>query len=368
MVETQEETSIARGQAYSFSAIIAILDQQIGDKEEMDLRRDILNKKMSELPPDIWILIIEFLIGNVENEWNSVQKLEVVEKQTLDMYLDEIDISQCVKEPEPYIPSQLLTEQACLLDLISPKLFHRDIVDRMYWKRLIEYRSGIMFDEPCVTFKSMYCEWMKKMKLLQNAELDRIKQLTAVTEKVQEVKVVFFGDQRVGKSALIVQFVVGVTLTSYDYDPTIEDTYRKQLQIDQDNVALFDIIDSAGSPEFYSLHKTYLIPTSVYAFVCSAEKVETLERMVFMLGQAMKQFKNFILPCVFILNKMDVEDKQVTREMVEQAIKPFHLLNYSIFETSVQMCNQTEDIFRELYRKFLISRVDLKTLITNNWE
>lgn len=54
---------------------------------------------------------------------------------------------------------------------------------------------------------------------------------------------VSFSGGGVGKSALTVQFVRNVFVSTYD--PTIEDTYRKPLVIDGEN-CLVEILDTAG--------------------------------------------------------------------------------------------------------------------------
>lgn len=47
---------------------------------------------------------------------------------------------------------------------------------------------------------------------------------------MREYKIVVLGSGGVGKSALTVQFVQGIFVEKYD--PTIEDSYRKQVEVD----------------------------------------------------------------------------------------------------------------------------------------
>ena len=58
---------------------------------------------------------------------------------------------------------------------------------------------------------------------------------------MQEYKLVVLGTGGVGKSALTVQFVQNIFVERYD--PTIEDSYRKQvnLEIKFDNLQLWSI-------------------------------------------------------------------------------------------------------------------------------
>jgi small GTP-binding protein len=62
-----------------------------------------------------------------------------------------------------------------------------------------------------------------------------------------EYKLVVVGRGGVGKSCLTIRFVSNHFLE--DYDPTVEDSYRKRACID-DESCLFDILDTAGPEEF----------------------------------------------------------------------------------------------------------------------
>jgi len=60
--------------------------------------------------------------------------------------------------------------------------------------------------------------------------------------KMTEYKLVVLGGGGVGKSALTIRLVTDNFLD--EYDPTIEDSYRKQVQIDN-QTALLDVLDTA---------------------------------------------------------------------------------------------------------------------------
>lgn len=61
---------------------------------------------------------------------------------------------------------------------------------------------------------------------------------------MREYKIVVLGSGGVGKSALTVQFVQGIFVEKYD--PTIEDSYRKQVEVDAQQCML-EILDTAGT-------------------------------------------------------------------------------------------------------------------------
>ena len=58
---------------------------------------------------------------------------------------------------------------------------------------------------------------------------------------MQEYKIVMLGSGGVGKSALTMQFVQGIFVEKYD--PTIEDSYRKHVEVDNMQCVL-DILDT----------------------------------------------------------------------------------------------------------------------------
>uniref|UniRef100_A0AAQ5XNN3 small monomeric GTPase n=1 Tax=Amphiprion ocellaris TaxID=80972 RepID=A0AAQ5XNN3_AMPOC len=61
--------------------------------------------------------------------------------------------------------------------------------------------------------------------------------------KSPEVKLAVFGRAGVGKSALVVRFLTRRFI--WEYDPTLESTYRHQANID-DEVVTMEILDTAG--------------------------------------------------------------------------------------------------------------------------
>lgn len=67
---------------------------------------------------------------------------------------------------------------------------------------------------------------------------------------MREYKLVVLGSGGVGKSALTVQFVQGIFVEKYD--PTIEDSYRKKVEIDNEQCIL-EILDTAGTVCFIYL-------------------------------------------------------------------------------------------------------------------
>eukprot|EP01090_Pellita_catalonica_P015554 TRINITY_DN423_c0_g2_i1.p1 TRINITY_DN423_c0_g2~~TRINITY_DN423_c0_g2_i1.p1 ORF type:complete len:113 (-),score=19.91 TRINITY_DN423_c0_g2_i1:427-765(-) len=65
-------------------------------------------------------------------------------------------------------------------------------------------------------------------------------------EKAMVFKLVVVGGGGVGKSALTMQMVYGNFID--EYDPTVEDSFKKQVRID-DETCVLHILDTAGQEE-----------------------------------------------------------------------------------------------------------------------
>jgi len=88
---------------------------------------------------------------------------------------------------------------------------------------------------------------------------------------LREYKLVVVGDGGVGKTALTIQFILSHFVN--EYEPTIDEAYRKQVVID-DEIALLDVLDSetAGQEEYRSLfshHASWMVPKpSICSILC----------------------------------------------------------------------------------------------------
>jgi len=69
------------------------------------------------------------------------------------------------------------------------------------------------------------------------------------------LKMVVLGSGGVGKTWLVLQFVSGVVVEKYD--PTIEDFYRKEADIDGEP-AVLEILDTGGTEQFASMRDLYI--------------------------------------------------------------------------------------------------------------
>ena len=90
--------------------------------------------------------------------------------------------------------------------------------------------------------------------------------------------IVMLGTGSVGKSAITIQYVSH--FFSYAYNPTIEDSFRTNIEID-DEIYQISILDTAGQEEYSSLRDSYIRSGNgfvlVYSIVSKASFLEANE-------------------------------------------------------------------------------------------
>jgi len=149
-----------------------------------------------------------------------------------------------------------------------------------------------------------------------------------------EYKIVVLGGGGVGKSALTIRLVTDNFLD--EYDPTIEDSYRKQVQIDG-KPALLDILDTAGQEEFSSMQDQWMRDGKGFLLVYSIVSRQSFDEVA-MLREKILRTKDDDdgenVPIVMAGNKCDLENsRQVTAEEGQKLAEEW---NCAFFETSAR--------------------------------
>jgi len=93
----------------------------------------------------------------------------------------------------------------------------------------------------------------------------------------KEYKIVVLGAGGVGKSAFTIRFIFGNFIE--EYDPTIEDSYRKEMEI-EDQPTSIDILDTAGPEEYSAMLESWIKSSEgfIYAFnLCDHASLEYLD-------------------------------------------------------------------------------------------
>merc|ERR1719150_2051499 len=118
-----------------------------------------------------------------------------------------------------------------------------------------------------------------------------------------EYKIVVLGGGGVGKSALTIRLVTDNFLD--EYDPTIEDSYRKQVQIDNEP-ALLDILDTAGQEEFASMQDQWMREGKGFLLVYSINQYSSFDELGILRDKILRAKDVANVPIVIAGNKVDL--------------------------------------------------------------
>ncbi|EEB08307.1 GTPase Ras1 [Schizosaccharomyces japonicus yFS275] len=162
---------------------------------------------------------------------------------------------------------------------------------------------------------------------------------------LREYKLVVVGDGGVGKSALTIQLIQSHFVD--EYDPTIEDSYRKKCDIDGEG-ALLDILDTAGQEEYSAMREQYMRTGEGFLLVFNITSRSSFEEINNFYQQILRVKDKDKYPVVLVGNKCDLEDsREVSREEGEQMA---HMMGCTYVETSAKFRLNVEEAFYDLVR------------------
>ncbi|KAJ3744109.1 ras protein, partial [Lentinula detonsa] len=150
----------------------------------------------------------------------------------------------------------------------------------------------------------------------------------------------------VGKSALTIQFIQSHFVD--EYDPTIEDSYRKQCVID-DEVALLDVLDTAGQEEYGAMREQYMRTGEGFLLVYSITSRNSFEEISTFHQQILRVKDQDTFPVVVVANKCDLEyERQVGMNEGRDLARHF---NCKFIETSAKVRINVDQAFTDLVRE-----------------
>ncbi|XP_057572071.1 GTPase NRas isoform X1 [Hippopotamus amphibius kiboko] len=179
-----------------------------------------------------------------------------------------------------------------------------------------------------------------------------------------EYKLVVVGAGGVGKSALTIQLIQNHFVD--EYDPTIEDSYRKQVVIDGET-CLLDILDTAGQEEYSAMRDQYMRTGEGFLCVFAINNSKSFadinlyrllpsqQNSVLQIASEMR-FKEQIkrvkdsddVPMVLVGNKCDLPTRTVDTKQAHELAKSYGI---PFIETSAKTRQGVEDAFYTLVRE-----------------
>lgn len=166
---------------------------------------------------------------------------------------------------------------------------------------------------------------------------------------LREYKLVVVGGGGVGKSCLTIQLIQSHFVD--EYDPTIEDSYRKQCVID-DEVALLDVLDTAGQEEYSAMREQYMRTGEGFLLVYSITDRQSFEEIMTFQQQILRVKDKDYFPMIVVGNKCDLDgERQVSTQEGQNLARQF---DCKFIETSaksrINVDNAFYDIVREIRR------------------
>lgn len=160
-----------------------------------------------------------------------------------------------------------------------------------------------------------------------------------------EYKLVVVGAGGVGKSALTIQLIQNHFVD--EYDPTIEDSYRKQVVIDGET-CLLDILDTAGQEEYSAMRDQYMRTGEGFLCVFAVNNEKSFED-VNLYREQIKRVKDAEeVPMVLVGNKIDLPNWAVISKQAVTLAKSYGI---PFIETSAKTRQGVDDAFYTLVRE-----------------
>ncbi|KAG2378581.1 hypothetical protein C9374_008220 [Naegleria lovaniensis] len=226
------------------------------------------------------------------------------------------------------------------------------------WWRLFERFCGDNFlSEQFHTLKELKNLAMNKglkrcMCLLYKTKRQMMRQEDE--KKVEEYRIILLGAGGVGKSNLIIRYVLNQHVP--EYDPFLEESFRKQIQLDNRTTYL-DILETSEHDDVHNWYRKLIIEQArVIVLVCSVDNyVSSMKYIKETFDSILKVKKSSDFPCIFVMNKIDLEKDRESTEFVNdvfEMVQQYKLSNFAIFEASALNSTNTNAIFEDCVRRF----------------
>lgn len=168
-----------------------------------------------------------------------------------------------------------------------------------------------------------------------------------------DYKLVVLGAGGVGKSCLTVQFVQGIYIDTYD--PTIEDSYSKEIEVDG-RACNLEILDTAGVAQFTAMRELYIKNGQGFLLVYSVTDKKSLQELLSIREQIIRIKGTSNIPMVLVGNKCDLaEERELEPEDGINVSKQWNKVPF--YETSAMYRMNVDDAFVDVVRQIIRKEV-----------
>eukprot|EP01091_Cochliopodium_minus_P001820 TRINITY_DN11793_c0_g1_i1.p1 TRINITY_DN11793_c0_g1~~TRINITY_DN11793_c0_g1_i1.p1 ORF type:complete len:189 (-),score=33.07 TRINITY_DN11793_c0_g1_i1:37-603(-) len=180
-------------------------------------------------------------------------------------------------------------------------------------------------------------------------------------ESMEEYTICILGDGGVGKSSLVLQYVANEF--SEEYEPTIEDSFKKQVTIDNTNCVVF-IIDTAGQDEYTSLRDQYIKQGEGFLIIYSVIHKGTFENVVKFIQEVHRAKNDLNIPMLIVGNKVDLdENREVSNEEGKMLASQY---NFHFYESSAKKRINVDNVFEQCVREIIAYRMKFPKQTNSN--
>jgi len=172
------------------------------------------------------------------------------------------------------------------------------------------------------------------------------------------------GSGAVGKSALTLQFIQNKFVA--DYDPTIEDAYRKPVSVDESPL-LLDILDTAGQEDFIALRTSWMKDKDGFVLVFSIVHHKSFDDLRGFYESLCEVYDDKVPPFILVGNKADLDNpevlasnpekyrREVSREEALETARKWGAIKY--IETSALTGQNVQSLYGALVRDIISVKI-----------
>jgi len=161
-------------------------------------------------------------------------------------------------------------------------------------------------------------------------------------------KIAMMGGGGVGKSAITLRFIQNNF--PLDYDPTIEDSYRKQIRVDEETVVL-EVLDTAGQEEYSAMREQWIRYGEGFFLVYSILSRHSFDKEINPLIRQLERVRDAeiqAIPTILFANKNDMpQSRQITLDEGKEMAKK---LGSNFYEGSAKASVNVEEAFFDMVR------------------